>query len=84
MKMRFGMSKPAACLIALAMTAGCASTKVSNRQPVATGDLPRPAQIWVYDFAATPADIPPDSSLANQTGQPGPCGHHAPNRGSDC
>jgi Domain of unknown function (DUF4410) len=62
----FGANKLAACLITLAMTAGCASTTVSNRQQVATGYLPRPAQIWVYDFAATPADVPPESSLAGQ------------------
>jgi Domain of unknown function (DUF4410) len=66
MKTRLGLDKLTAWLIALAMTAGCASTTVSNRQQVASGDLPRPAQIWVYDFAATPADIPPDSSLASQ------------------
>jgi hypothetical protein len=67
MKTRFGVNKLAGCLIALAMTAGCASTTVSNRQQSASGDLPRPAQIWVYDFAATPADIPPESSLASRT-----------------
>jgi hypothetical protein len=73
MKMRFGVDELAACLIALAMTAGCASTTVSNRQQLATGDLPRPAQIWVYDFAATPADIAPESSLAGQaTANAGP------------
>src|SRR5271169_3253551 len=53
-----------ACLIALAITAGCASTTVSDRQQVASGYLPRPAQIWVYPFAATPADVPPESALA--------------------
>jgi hypothetical protein len=53
-------------LIALAMLGGCASTKVSNRQQLVSGSLPRPNQIWVYDFAATPADVPPDSSLAGQ------------------
>jgi hypothetical protein len=66
-KTRLGVSKFTGCLIALAMTVGCASTTVSNRQQLATGDLPRPAQIWVYDFAATPADISPESSLASQT-----------------
>jgi hypothetical protein len=64
---QFGANKLAACLIALAITAGCASTTVSNRQQVATGYLPRPNQVWVYDFAATPADVPPESSLAGQT-----------------
>jgi hypothetical protein len=65
-KTHFGPQKLGACLITLAMTAGCASTTVSNRQQAASGYLPRPAQIWVYDFAATPADVPPDSSLAGQ------------------
>jgi Domain of unknown function (DUF4410) len=64
-KAQFG-ARLAAGLIALAMTAGCASTTVSNRQQLVTEDLPRPPQIWVYDFAATPADVPPESSLAGQ------------------
>jgi hypothetical protein len=72
MKTQFGANKLVACLIALAMTAGCASTTVSNRQQVATGYLPRPAQIWVYNFAATPADVPPESSLAGQTSDAAP------------
>jgi Domain of unknown function (DUF4410) len=55
-----------ACLITLGVLAGCASTKVSNRQQLVTGDLARPAQIWVYDFAATPADVSPETSLAGQ------------------
>jgi hypothetical protein len=50
----------------LAVLAGCASTSVTNRQQVVTGSLPRPGQIWVYPFAATPADIPPESSLYGQ------------------
>jgi len=54
------------CLITLLIVAGCASTKITNREPVATGQLPRPAQIWVYDFAATAADLPADSALAGQ------------------
>jgi hypothetical protein len=65
-KTQLGANKLLASLIALAMTAGCASTTVSNRQQVATGYLPRPAQIWVYDFATTPADVPPESSLAGE------------------
>jgi len=31
-----------------------------------TGALPRPNQIWVYDFAATPGDVSPESSLAGE------------------
>lgn len=54
------------CLIAAFLLAGCASTKVSNQQPVAYGKLPRPGQIWVYDFVATASDMPSDSVLANE------------------
>ena len=54
-----------ACLIAMLVAAGCASTKMT-RHPVATGQLPRPAQIWVYDFAATAAELPAGSDLAGQ------------------
>jgi hypothetical protein len=49
-------------LISLFIAAGCASTKLT-RNPVATGHLPRPGHIWVYDFAATLADLPADSDL---------------------
>lgn len=52
-------------LFILALT-GCASTKVSDRQRNATGPLPRPDHILVYDFVATPADVPGDSALAGQ------------------
>jgi hypothetical protein len=46
--------------------AGCASTKVTGRDESAVGKLPRPAHIWVYDFAATPSDVPDESALAGQ------------------
>ena len=46
--------------------AGCAATKVTNRQQLVTGQLPRPNTIWVYDFAATPADVPANATLAGQ------------------
>jgi hypothetical protein len=54
------------CLFTLAVVAGCATTKVANRQSLVTGQLPRPNQIWVYDFAATAADVPANSTLAGQ------------------
>jgi len=54
------------CLFAMLVVAGCASTKVSDRDQVVTGQLPRPAHIWVYDFAARPEDVPDYSSLAGQ------------------
>ncbi len=45
-------------VLTLALAAGCASTKVSDRQEYEGGPLPRPARIIVHDFAVTPADIP--------------------------
>jgi hypothetical protein len=54
------------CLFAMVVAAGCASTKVTNREVLVTEQLPRPAHIWVYDFAATAADLPANSALAGQ------------------
>ena len=53
----------AALASALILSAGCASTKISNQEQLVTGQITRPAVIWVYDFAATAADIPTDSAL---------------------
>lgn len=49
-------------MFAIALLAGCASVKETHEQLV-TGKIPRPAHIWVYDFAATASDIPTDSAL---------------------
>ena len=54
------------CLLALAVAAGCASTEVRDRQEYTGGKAPRPHHIWVYDFAATPAEVPAGSALAGQ------------------
>jgi hypothetical protein len=54
------------CLFAILLIAGCASTKVTSRSELVTGQIPRPDTIWVYDFAATPADVPADSAIAGQ------------------
>jgi hypothetical protein len=54
-------------LIAALLLTGCASTKVSDQQELVTGQLPRPGTIWVYDFVATPSDVPPDSVLAGES-----------------
>ena len=51
------------CLLAAFVVTGCASTKVTEREQVVTGKLSRPDHIWVYDFAATAADIPLKTSL---------------------
>lgn len=52
------------CLLAVVLVAGCAKTTITSREQLVTGQLPRPANIWVYDFAATPGDIPSDSTFA--------------------
>jgi Domain of unknown function (DUF4410) len=57
-------------LIALFLAFGCASTKVSDREKYAVGKLPRPSQIIVHDFAATPEGVAPDSAIAGQTAAP--------------
>jgi len=59
-------SRSVLSLLALLLTVGCASTKVSNRQELVTGQLPRPNEIWVYDFAATAAEVPAGSGIAGQ------------------
>jgi len=55
------------CLFALAVAViGCASTTVTGQRQYVTEAVPRPNQIWVYDFVATASDIPADSSLLGQ------------------
>ncbi len=54
----------------LAIVNGCASTNVTQQTPMTAPGLPRPNQIWVYDFVAAPSDMSPDSSLAGQVGAP--------------
>lgn len=54
------------CLVVMLMSAGCATTKVSNQEQLVTGPLPRPTHIWVYNFVATASDMPPDSTLAGE------------------
>lgn len=43
-----------------------AGTKVTSRDEIVTGKVPRPAHIWVYDFAATADDLPSGSALAKE------------------
>ena len=54
------------CFFVLALAAGCASTKVTDRNQLVTGQIPKPNHILVYNFVATPADLPADSALAGQ------------------
>lgn len=53
-------------LFALVLVVGCASTKVTEKHEYKGGKIARPAHIWVYDFAATPAEVPAVSALAGQ------------------
>lgn len=47
----------------LLVLAGCASTSVTERQAYTGEKLARPDRIIVYDFAATPAEVPAESAL---------------------
>src|SRR5437867_1327376 len=60
-------TSPVSCLVALAFVAGCASTKVTQRESnIGNLRIPRPNNILVYDFAATPGDMPADAAVAGQ------------------
>jgi len=50
--------------LALVLAAGCASTQITGRQEYQGGKIPRPADIWVYDFAATPEEVPSDAPIS--------------------
>jgi Domain of unknown function (DUF4410) len=55
---------------ALVLVGGCASTNVTEQTPLVNEKIARPNEIWVYSFAATPADIPADSSIREQVSAP--------------
>ena len=57
-------------LVAAWVVTGCACTRTTHHEELVTGRLPRPGHIWVYDFAATPADVPSDSGFADLGYQP--------------
>lgn len=57
------------CLLSMSLVFGCTSTKITEREHAATEQLPklpRPEHIFVYDFAATPADVPAYSNVISQ------------------
>lgn len=64
--MQSPFTRIAFCVLAMVVATGCASTKVTDRQRLVTEHLSRPAHIWVYDFAATPREVPSESALAGQ------------------
>jgi len=57
-------------LLAVIAVAGCASTKVTNQTPLSNPGLPRPNRIWVYDFIANSADMPPNASIGGEVSEP--------------
>ena len=46
------------CLFAIVAIVGCASSTITSRQEYEGGKIARPDHIIVYNFAATPADVP--------------------------
>jgi len=54
------------CLLAMVVVTACASSRITGRDELVTGKVPRPNQIFVYDFAATADEIPDESALAGQ------------------
>ena len=57
------LSRIILCLTACCLAAGCSSVHELERQEYKGPKLPRPAHIWVYDFAATLDEVPGESSL---------------------
>src|SRR5215831_3847287 len=57
-------------LFVLVVLVGCASTKVTQQTPMTAPTLARPNKIWVYDFVASAADVPADSSIASAVSTP--------------
>jgi len=54
------------CMLILLVVAGCATTKVTDREQLVIGQLPKPTHILVYDFAASAADIPANSAFTGE------------------
>jgi hypothetical protein len=63
-------SAASALAVALAVVAGCASTTVTQQTPMVSETITRPNRIWVYDFVASPGDIPADSAIAGRISAP--------------
>ena len=61
------LTRIAFCMLALVMTVGCASTKITGRDSkIGTEKIAKPDRIYVYPFAATHDDIPSWSTAANR------------------
>jgi hypothetical protein len=62
-------SRIALCLFVITAIIGCASSTITSRQEYRGGKIARPDHIIVYDFAATPADVPAEHiATARQVG----------------
>jgi hypothetical protein len=59
------MIKPIFAVVAMMVASGCATKKIET-QPLVSESLPRPNQILVYDFVATPDEVPADSTIARE------------------
>lgn len=57
--------RTALSLLALLLLAACASSEVTAYRRY-QGAIPRPDRILVYDFVATPSDLPPEVAVAAQ------------------
>ena len=64
------LHRVAACVFALIVLAGCASTRVTSLQPYEGERIARPNRIIVHDFATTPTDVPTESAVAGQYAEP--------------
>ena len=60
------MLRRVVALLVLGGLAGCASTRATSLHPYSGPALPRPDRIIVYDFGATPGEIPGDSRLGRE------------------
>ena len=56
-------------LCTLLFVAGCSSSRISERQIFVNERIPRPAHIWIYDFAATAAEVPTESALSGRNSE---------------
>ena len=52
------------CLFTVLITDVYASTRITDQNEIVSGEIPKRAHIWVYDFFATASDIPAESALA--------------------
>ena len=56
-----------AFLFVLGAISGCASSKVSDRQQMVKGDIPKPDHILIYEFIVTTPDAPTNLAAANHS-----------------